>query len=342
MIQFLDACGDYSAQVPLEVYMAFQIATPSDPKQGLASILFASSFELIADTELPGAGVLSWFLSGLQESYADPRTEPASLAAPFLNILERFDNNMTQMRYDLSVIHADPQSHLGDTYQIPWGPKKTITVAELGSYDFPSSEDPNFTLLIEAFRKAWKKTLTKNLLPTRYQIATIHYHYEDRPDPFEPEEDCWPENPKGSDANVSQFWSGGDVEISLCGDSGSRPRQSNVDGTGVNTLRAFQGTIAKIISANPAGCYVYEEVWDRPAPDLNRVWKGAYYWSYWLVPSGSYGKESFTLAPNDFVNWLFIDDGVGNVTNSNGVTSRLEVFQSWGLDGSEGVHVPGR
>jgi hypothetical protein len=345
MIKYLDACAAYASQVPLEVYLAFQIPTPTDAKQGLASALFSSCFELISEVPIPGSGILSWFLSGLQEAYSDPKTEPASLAAPMVDILARFDANMLQMRLDLSIIHQDPQSHLYDTYQIPWGNKRTIQVWELGVMDFPDQNEPDFTRLIEVFVKAWRKSLSKNLLPMRYQIATIHYkvELEQSGDPtlFIRVRRCWPENPKDSDANVPHSWSGGDVEISLCGPlSGHRPIQSNVHGDGVNTRQAFLDTIAKIVSDHPEACYLYDEIWERSAPDLNWGWKGATYWSCWLVPAGSYGNQSFTLAPVDFVHWLFIDDGAGNVVNPNGVAYRKEVFTSWGLEGTEGVRIP--
>jgi hypothetical protein len=39
-------------------------------------------------------------------------------------------------------------------------------------------------------------------------------------------------------------------------------------------------------------------------------------------------KPEYNLADGDFLNWLFIDDGVGNITNCDGVAFRYEVFRS--------------
>jgi hypothetical protein len=124
----------------------------------------------------------------------------------------------------------------------------------------------------------------------------------------------------------------------LIRDFGTR---DNVKGNGVNTEAALLETIAKIVSDHPAVFYVYQEKLERPIPGSPMlVFTGATYWFYLLVPEGSYEQEPFPVAPDDFVNWLFIDDGVGNVTNPNGVAFRQEVFTSWGLKGTEGVQVP--
>ena len=39
-------------------------------------------------------------------------------------------------------------------------------------------------------------------------------------------------------------------------------------------------------------------------------------------------KPEYSLANADFLNWLFIDDGFGNITNPDGVAFRYEVFRS--------------
>jgi len=39
-------------------------------------------------------------------------------------------------------------------------------------------------------------------------------------------------------------------------------------------------------------------------------------------------SPNYVLANNAFLNWLFIDDGVGNITNPDGVAFRYEVFRS--------------
>jgi hypothetical protein len=40
----------------------------------------------------------------------------------------------------------------------------------------------------------------------------------------------------------------------------------------------------------------------------------------------------YTLAGNDFLNWLFIDDGVGNILNTNGILFRYDALRSKNLD----------
>jgi hypothetical protein len=45
------------------------------------------------------------------------------------------------------------------------------------------------------------------------------------------------------------------------------------------------------------------------------------------------GSESFTLADGNFLQWLFIDDGAGNVTNPNGVGYRDDIIRNWTVNG---------
>jgi hypothetical protein len=45
------------------------------------------------------------------------------------------------------------------------------------------------------------------------------------------------------------------------------------------------------------------------------------------------GSEGFTLADGEVLKWLFIDDGAGNVVNSNGVGYRDDVIRNWTANG---------
>jgi len=45
------------------------------------------------------------------------------------------------------------------------------------------------------------------------------------------------------------------------------------------------------------------------------------------------GDENFTLVTGEFVNWLFIDDGAGNIVNSDGCGYRDDVLRNWTSNG---------
>jgi len=45
------------------------------------------------------------------------------------------------------------------------------------------------------------------------------------------------------------------------------------------------------------------------------------------------GAENFGLADGSFLNWLYIDDGAGNIVNSNGVGYRDDVIRNWMTNG---------
>lgn len=45
------------------------------------------------------------------------------------------------------------------------------------------------------------------------------------------------------------------------------------------------------------------------------------------------GEENFGLATGEFLNWLYIDDGAGNIVNPNGVGYRDDVIRNWTANG---------
>jgi len=338
IIDFLDVCNIYSGNVPPEVYLKFNISDRPDKDQSFIEILFCSAFETIAE-ENPYGKVFAWFLSGLTEYYSEPGETPQNLLPGiFSDVLERFDATRLQLREDLSKIYDNPQAHLNDTYNIPWGDKKTITVSELDDYDLPTKESSVVTDCAVLFSKGLKKYLAMQLMPSQYEIATIYYYYHERPDPFEPEEYCYPQNPESGESNSPIDWDGNRLMITTCGSSGYRFYVDNQDGNGSFFESSFIKTVGKILKDNPAGFYCVDNYtlgspWPPPAP-----LRSLKFYSYWLIQKGGYLKEDFSLAPADFCNWIFSDDGFGNIVNPNGVDKRENVFTQWGLNGSKGVY----
>jgi hypothetical protein len=48
----------------------------------------------------------------------------------------------------------------------------------------------------------------------------------------------------------------------------------------------------------------------------------------------SHGDANFTLADGDFLSkWLFVDDGMGNTLNANGVGQRDDIIRNWTVNG---------
>jgi len=45
------------------------------------------------------------------------------------------------------------------------------------------------------------------------------------------------------------------------------------------------------------------------------------------------GDENFALATGEFLNWLYIDDGAGNIVNSDGCGYRDDVLRNWTSNG---------
>lgn len=349
LIDFLDACSNYSSSVPLEVYTAMSIPTPKDDgKQSLASILFWSSFELIGSTEFKGAGIISWFLGGLVNFYGQDDSTPPDLNKVFNTVIERYATTMIQMRKDLGEIWKDPSFHLDDTYKVPFGDKGYVSVSDLGRYDVPDRRDPDCTDMVEVFRRALRRTITSQVMPQKYKIACVYDRYIERPDPFEPEVQLCSVNPEDSDsgcsgnkANCPVEWHGDSVRISAPG-SHNNNQSYNQDfpnqGSG-DSLDSLRKTISSIIQQYGGGSFYSSGV----------VGGRANYYQYWLIScdcgdayycddSASLGDCSgWQVAPKDFTDWLFSDDGCGKVVAADGVATRADVFTKFGLTGSKGV-----
>lgn len=358
LIDYIDGCNNYSNSVPMEVYNAFLIPVPSDDgKQGLASILFWSAFELIGNCEFPGAGVVSWMLGGLVDYYSQDGKTPDNLNQQFAQIIQRFSETMLQMRRDMSAIYDNPEKHLNDVYTIPFGDKKTFTVSELENYSIPDKN--NNTDLIDMFRKAFRKVITKQIMPNHYQIAVIYNKTTERPDPFEPEVWLCSQNPEDDNtscehdgSNCPYVWNTHNngltgTNIILVTAPGSNNNHYNDCSTDMIEF----ANCGSDISENSFYLTLFEMVKKYGSGSFysNRINDGGNveYYCYWLVNYRDcdriYSKiqsndDGWQVAPEAFTKWLFIDDGGKHTVNADGVAIRSEVFKQWGLDGSKGVH----
>ncbi len=350
LITYIDKCTSYSSTVPMEVYDAFSIPVPSDDgTQSLASILFWSAYELLGETEIPGAGIISWILGGLVDYYSQDGKVPPDLNQKFINIIDRYTNTMLQLRRDLGNIYEEPEAHLNDTYTIPFGTKKTIKVSELADYDIPQSEDPHFTDLIDAFRKCFRRSVTKEIMPQYYQIATVFVKTIERPDPFEPERYLCSESPEDDNSSCSNSKSNcpltWDIENSyiLVTAPGSNNNGYNNNSTDMiyfnnvgtdQSVDSFYETLNAMVKTYGSGCYYSSKVIDNTVQ----------YYCYWLVnyrgcdditaPNRNGGWQ---VAPEAFTKWLFIDDGGRETLSLDAVAYREDVFKNWNLDGYKGV-----
>lgn len=353
LIDYIDGCSNYSSTVPMEVYAAFSIPVPSDTgKQSLASILFWSAFELIGDCEFPGASVVSWILGGLVNYYGQDGQTPDNLNKQFAEIIQRFSETMLQMRRDLAAIYDDPAKHLDDVYQIPFGDKRTFQVSELENYDVPDKN--NNTDLIDMFRRSFRKSISKDLMPDRYKIAVAYQKVVERPDPFEPELYVCSVNPEDSDTSCSNNRSNCPIEWK-CDDPSTHnivvtaPGSNNngyndfssdfivVSNKGIDgSADSFYTTLLEMVKSYGSGSFYNNMITPDGNISYNRYWLVNYRGCDLAATCGSIG--GWQVSPEAFNKWLFIDDGGKNIINADGVATRAEVFKDWGLDGHKGVN----
>ena len=354
LIDYLDGCNNYSSNTPMEVYTAFSIPVPADDgTQSLASILFWSAFELIGDCEFPGASVVSWMLGGLVNYYSQDGKTPDDLNKQFAVIIQRFNETMLQMRRDMCAIHDDPEKHLNDSYDLPFGDKKTFVVSELSDYDVPD-KDHN-TDLIDMFRKSFRKTITKQLMSSKYKIAVVYTKTVERPDPFEPEVYLCSASPEDDDtscdrngSNCASVWDANDANtqhiiVTAPGSNNNgyddfSTEMIQVDNKGKDgSVASFYTTLESMVKDYGSGSFYHSKVVSDTKVEYYRYWlvnyRGCDYVSTRFKSIGGW-----QVSPEAFNKWLFIDDGGRQTLNADGVVTREEVFKEWGLDGSKGVH----
>jgi len=346
-----------------------------DPKQSIASDMFSFIFEKISDLDFPGSSIVGKVLGGMVDYYKQineksPDDLPPDIRDVCADLSIRLANTLKQLTDDLSLIEADPAKHWNDTYTIPFGDKSTIVINELINYVIPDKNNPDTVLeynkIVDSFINKMNYEITKHTVVTTklYKIGspqTINFIVGDfqqivnNPKDFLPDgrgdgdELCfnlllgvpiWPfrlnvpvneTDPYTKQAIVSRFSAKNGSKIGWA--------QATIAIDNPATEEDFYKCVKDhIINVSPA---VYFKITPtNPSEDA------IVYRRFYLITGDSEYKteeNSFThnatwhTASESLCNFLFIDDGFGNVINENGVAMRQDVFENWGLEGAEGV-----
>jgi len=298
----------------------------SDPGAGLFANLLFSAVSLIGEIEgLPAAPAIAWFLSAVVNTYNE-KTQP-DLYDKFSSIADRYLTTYMDIDATLINILNNIDAHLDDVYTIPewlWslpfmGGKKTISVRELANYDFPAKYTNDFETCKDKFVLGFRNELVKQLLPTvpGLGIGTIHIHKMHA---------YWVyvmTAPGASDDGV-YWWRDGEYTI----DDNELQLQGHtvrVVGDGVSDFSRAAGDFCE---STGAGLLIATA----RAPD------NITYHKYYLLKGVDYGShDGWSYADADFYDWLFKDDGFGNVVRPDAVGLREDIFRHWAIKGASGL-----
>jgi hypothetical protein len=368
---FIEDCIARNSNTANDVFLKLygtDFKVPADPKQSIASDILSGAYSLLPNLEFEGSEVVGWIIGGIINKYketndTDPQNLPQLLAQDASDINERIIRTLTQTYQDLAEIQQDPLKHWNDTYDIPFGEKKTVIVNELLNYDIPDVESRpvDYGNMLISFREGLTYQVAKTEIVSRklYKIGypvVINLIVGTFQSLIVNPEHCQPGH---EDADWTPLLSPKMVW---------KLEQSDTSNgnTIINRCPKENGGPAEIFhpygsKSNPCN----EDDWKKSAGEyMSTICKSSFLsrysiftddsgnkvlaWrTFYLIDSrynyeqeSAYGTPTWYVVPDDFCNWLFKDDGFGNIVNPTGIATREDVFVNWGLEGSKGVLPP--
>jgi len=292
----------------------------NDNGLGLFGNLLFSAFSLIGSIpDFPPGPFIAWFLSGIVDSINT--NPPPDLNVDFGNLVDRYSKTTFHIEEELDRLIADPEGNLDKEYKIPdyvklpppFDTKKTIKVRELLDVTIPDKYELVFAQCADAHKTGFRNELVKQELPRvgGYAVGAIHIQHSTKYNLF------IAQNPPGGD---KINWTDGDWvikndELQLQG------RSVTVSG---NSFNDFNKTASSFNEQSNSLIVVTDKT------DTSISYK-----KYYMLQGFSDGEWSgWYLGPDNFYNWLFKDDGFGNIVRPSSVGMRDDIYRNWVTNGN--------
>jgi len=315
-----DSLSPCSNEVAIVIINNLKSQDKKDNGIGLfGNILFAAFSDIAdaADLTNPIPAVVTAILAGLVNSYNT--TPPPDLLQDFGRILDRLTNTNLQIDIDLSNIYSNIETNLDKTFTIPDGvlpspfnKKKTIKISELENYNFPNSDSSEYNNYLVALAHGFRRGLTKQQLPLigGYSIGGVYVKKMHA---------YWVYIAQAPPGGSGDVWEDGNYQINNL-ELQLQGRLVKVSGNSFEDFNKAAGEFCK----ETGGLLVI----------TNRTNTSIQYKKYYMLLDFTDGDEDFNWdlgTVNFYNNFLFIDDGFGNVINSNGVGKREDIYRNWGI-----------
>lgn len=366
---FVNDCIARNANTANDVFLKLygtNYKVPADPKQSIVSDILSYAYGFLSDLKFEGSDITFWIIGGIINQYKeinekDPNALPELLAEDASDINERISRTLAQAYQDLAAIQQDPATHWNDTYNLPFGDKKTIVVNELLNYDIPDQDNRpvDYGDMLIKFRDGLTYQVAKSEIVTRglYKIGfpliinMVVGYYQSlivNPESFQKGHDdidwtplltqymIWKLDVNDSDGNViinrCPKENGGPAEV-FHGYNGKYNPCSLED-----WKKAAGDYSANICKSSFLNCYSTQIMSDNT--------NALFYRTFYLIDGRynyeqeSYGDPTWYVVDDNLCDWLFKDDGFGNIVNPTGIATREDVFLNWGLQGSKGIKSP--
>ncbi len=322
LIEFNDRSYYSTSPVVEEVYHYLTSVNKVDPGMSLFQSLLDSSYELIGELPIPGAGIISWFIGGLLDSYS-PDNQP-NLNLDFGEVGARYNKTYYQIRLDLTTMYDDPTQNLDKVYTTSFGNKKTITLRELLNYDVPNKDDLDFTKILQAHTRAFRSSLCQQELPKSDQFKICGVFYQGGWDvPNSIDDVFWPY----LWADKQQPYMITNDELRYGDHEQENPKISvSSDNFSMNDLKSAAAEFCK--QSSQTLITNFAEGKDDQGTEV-LIFHKYYVMDY--VNEDRPSSGFWRLASKGFCDWLFKDDGFGNIVNEDGCGNRADVFRNWGM-----------
>ena len=323
LIDFNDSSYMNTNPVILEVFNMLESSDNKDPGVGIFESLLDSSYQLISLLPIPGANVISWFIGGILSSYTNNPLNP--LNSDFGEISIRYDKTYYQIRSDLTTMYDNINEFLDTVYYIPSiidSNKKTITLRELLNYTIPNKYSENYTELLQAHTRGFRSSICKQELPKANKWCMLEVEVVTM-DPLSRENVL----PADNNPLFALWWDNNSKINGIESNPFMYACQNKIDNIEVisNTSdhQSYIKTLGEFVS-KVGSVYIVDIGSDTQNPEY------FYYLVYFLA--SQYDDDFYwNIANKSFSDWLFKDDGFGNIINPDGCGMREDIIKNWGI-----------
>jgi hypothetical protein len=342
IMDFNNRCFNEQGQVINEVFTKLhgsQYSSPSDTGNSIWQAIFETGLEIIAiATENPVIEIAVLIFTEVC-SYT---SENASKLANYLNV--NLDDDASDLfgrkinSYNANQIYLGFMHNYTNLYRDqPFTfNNKIYTLRDLISITLPPKDDPYFDILIQIQSRAFRQKIT---IPEmiKMQFWDIYFVQDNSyPKAYFGEAYRPPDiTITGGNQRIRAFDQnnvGNNVRIFANDEVWHvQPSYDHIEafGNDNNNLKSsYLSAINRFIIGVESKSAGFPAAFVHPWTVTNK----SVYSYRWYIFQGfgkpASGTTNYTIANGEFIKWLFIDDGAGNITNENGVIYRYDILTS--------------
>ena len=317
LIDFNSSSYENSNKIISEVYHYLNSVKEIDCGADIFNEILSEAFLKVSD--IPEGSGISWFLLGLLNSYN--KNIPSTLDEDLGDIRNRYHYTYSQMYNDLTEMYNDPITNLDRSFNIPFCDLKKITLRDLLNFNIPSKDDLLFEKCLTSHTRGFRSSLCKQELPKENKLEMIYVSYYNG-NGYVPGtstlEILYPfaYNYENGPLIVDNFelWANNDKVTKVEFENNELDYDTFIETAGFFNHSQPQSFI--VPWGNQESLYLYGK--------------------YYLMQHFTKSKD-WKLAKASLCNWLFIDDGFGNIINPDGCGMREDVVRNWGIKNGDKI-----